>query len=182
MAAHGDGPGPASDPHALRRSARPTLVLTLLTVVGGLVLYGLAPMRGRRSWLGFLLGLVAVGVIVPLTVRRARSIRASDRPILEAIETLVLLFTLLVLGFATVYVVIAGRSDQIAGLTTKIDGLYFTVGTLATVGFGDVHAVGPAARVIVTLQIVFDLVFIATAVRMLTSVAQRRATEKRGTG
>jgi voltage-gated potassium channel len=163
----------------LRGASRATLAVTAATVSGGLVLYALAPMQGRRAWFGLLLGLGALAVIVPLTVYRARRLAVSDRPILDAAETLVLLFTLLVLGFAAGYVVLSQRPGQLAGVDTKIDALYFTLTTLSTVGFGDAHAVGQTARVVVSVQMVFNLVFIAAAVRLLTSVARERATRRR---
>jgi voltage-gated potassium channel len=162
----------------LRRPTRATFAVTAATVVGGLALYAVAPMQGQRAWLGLLLGVVAIAVIVPLTVRRARRLQVSERPILDAVETLVLLFTLLVLGFASGYVVLSGHAGQMEGVDTKIDALYFTLTTLSTVGFGDVHAVGQAARVVVSVQMVFDLAFIATAVRLLASVARERATQR----
>jgi voltage-gated potassium channel len=163
---------------SFQRPSGATFAVTTATVVAGLALYAVAPMQGRRAWLGLLLGLVALGVIVPLTVQRARRLQVSERPILDAIETLVLLFTLLVLGFASGYVVLSGHAGQLEGVDTKIDALYFTLTTLSTVGFGDAHAVGQAARVVVSVQMLFDLVFIATAVRLLASVARERATQR----
>jgi voltage-gated potassium channel len=158
--------------------SRTTLAVTIATVAGGLALYAVAPMEGPRAWLGLLLGVAALAVIVPLTVQRARRLLVSDRPIREAIETLTLLFTLLVLGFATGYVVLSQHAGQLEGVDTKIDALYFTLTTLSTVGFGDAHAAGQAARAIVSVQLVFDLVFLATAVRLLASVARERATQR----
>jgi voltage-gated potassium channel len=168
--------GPMNQP--LRGPSRTTLAVTAATISGGLALYAVAPMQGRRAWFGLVLGVAALVVIVPLTVRRARRLLVSDRPILEAAETLVLLFTLLVLGFASGYVVLSQHTGQLEGVDTKIDALYFTLTTLSTVGFGDAHAVGQAARVVVSVQMVFDLVFIATAVRLLASVARERATQR----
>ncbi len=162
------------------RSAVGTMVTTGLTIGAGLLAYSLAPLHGNHKDIGFAIGIAAVLIVVPLTVVRARAITTSDRPVLDAVETIVLLFTLLVLGFSIVYLIVAEHSGQIAGLHTKIDAVYFTVSTLSTVGFGDVHAAGQAARVIVTLQIVFDLVFIATAVRLLATITQRRVAERRG--
>jgi voltage-gated potassium channel len=163
-------------PRASRASGRRTLSVTGATVAGGLALYSFAPMQGPRAWIGLLLGVAALATIVPLTVARARSLLVSDRPILDAVETLVLLFTMLVLGFASGYVVLSQHADQLVGVQTKVDALYFTLTTLSTVGFGDAHAVGQGARILVSVQMVFDLVFIAVAVRLLTSVARQRVT------
>jgi voltage-gated potassium channel len=160
-------------------SSRAAPVVTATTIVAATALYALAPMSGRFAWIGLLLGLAALMVIVPLTVHRAHRLLQSDRPIIDAAQTLFLLFTLLVLGFASGYVVLSQHTGQMRGLDTRIDALYFTITTLSTVGFGDVHAVGQAARVVVTAQIVFDLVFLATAVRLLTSVARERSPWRR---
>ena len=56
-----------------------------------------------------------------------------------------------------------------AGLHTRIDALYFAMSTMSTIGFGDVHAAGQAARVLVIAQIVFDLVFVGAAASLVTA-------------
>ena len=67
--------------------------------------------------------------------------------------------------FATAYYLLAlDQPEQIAGLHTRTDALYFTISTLSTVGFGDIHAAGQAARAMVTLQMGFDLLVIGLAV------------------
>ena len=73
---------------------------------------------------------------------------------------------------------------MLAGLDTRTDALYFTVVTLGTVGYGDVHPVGQAARLIATTQIAFDLVFVAALLSVFSSrvtrvVAARSATRGR---
>jgi Ion channel len=48
------------------------------------------------------------------------------------------------------------------------------VTTLATVGFGDVHAQGPLARLVATIQTVPNLVVLASAARVLIrGISQR---------
>jgi hypothetical protein len=42
--------------------------------------------------------------------------------------------------------------------------LYFSLTIVSTVGFGDVHAINQAARAVVSLQLVFDLMFVSLAV------------------
>ena len=59
-------------------------------------------------------------------------------------------------------------ADQIDGLETRTDALYFTLSTMATVGFGDVHAVGQLARVTVSFMIVFNIVVVAALAREAT--------------
>lgn len=80
--------------------------------------------------------------------------------------------------FAESYYLLSPLPGQFAGLRTRTDSLYFTVTTLATVGFGDVHATGQLARAAVTLQIAFDLVFLAAAVSALVTPLRARAARR----
>ena len=99
------------------------------------------------------------------------------------LETVLLLAYLGVIVFALGYFFLARSTDsQFAGLRTKTDALYFTVSTLGTVGFGDIHPTGQAARAIVTAQIVFNLVFLGSLARLLTGQLQQRAARRRAQG
>ncbi|MCF2525964.1 potassium channel family protein [Yinghuangia soli] len=80
--------------------------------------------------------------------------------------------------FATVYFRLSQDSGQFDGLETKTDGLYFTLVTTATVGYGDIHATGQAARIAVMVHIVFNLVFLGAA----GSVALARIKQRRRSG
>lgn len=48
---------------------------------------------------------------------------------------------------------------------TKWDSVYFTITTLATVGYGDIHPVSQGARIWTTAQIVIGFVFIAIVIQ-----------------
>jgi voltage-gated potassium channel len=91
---------------------------------------------------------------------------------------LVLLLCLTVLFFSYADRTLAGLPGQFAGLQTKTDALYFNVSTVATVGFGDVHASGQLARQAVTLQIVFNLVFLGAAVGLISGLVRTRANHR----
>ncbi len=122
---------------------------------------------------------VAVVIFLVLVVLLSRQARAlvlgGGRP--AQVEALVLLIVLVVLFFSLVYL---GMADQFADLRDKTDALYFTVSTLATVGFGDVHATGTAARVTVTIQMVFDLVYLAALASVIAGLVRRRVAAMRG--
>ena len=51
--------------------------------------------------------------------------------------------------------------DQISGLGAGTDALYFTLSTMTTVGFGDIHAEGQFARALVCVLLVFNVVVVA---------------------
>jgi voltage-gated potassium channel len=155
--------------HIARRSAARSGGLVCL-LVGT---YAVLPLRGERWWLGAALGAAVLAATIPVTVRRLGLVLSSDRPVLEALEALTLLLTMLVVGFAAVYFAMDRNADQFVGLDTRIDAIYFTVTTLSTVGFGDITATGQVARLTVTVQILFDLAFVGLAVRAFV-VAIRR--------
>lgn len=156
------------------RDPRLFLVRSLLLIAAIVVLYAVLPFDDRRWWIGALIGGAAVVAIVPITVRRVRSLRESEQPVVDAFEALAVLLALLVLGFSAVYVTIDRNNTQFAGLSTRVDAVYFTVTTLSTVGYGDIHAAGQAARFVVTLQIIFDFTFVALAIRVMSAAARDR--------
>ncbi len=59
-----------------------------------------------------------------------------------------------------------------------MDALYFTMSTIATVGFGDVHATGQVARAVVTLQIFLDLIFVGLVARIILPTLARQRAER----
>jgi hypothetical protein len=71
---------------------------------------------------------------------------------------------------------------QFVSLDTKTDALYFTLATLTTVGYGDVHAAGQLARGIVIVQLIFNVVVIATGASVLSRQLRDRARERRAAG
>jgi voltage-gated potassium channel len=66
------------------------------------------------------------------------------------------------------YAIAISDAGQFVGLETKTDALYFALATLTTVGYGDVHASGQVARGVVAVQLVFNVVIVATGVSVLT--------------
>jgi voltage-gated potassium channel len=66
---------------------------------------------------------------------------------------------------------------------TRTDALYFTVTVFATVGFGDISATSQKARIIVTVQMILDLIVIGLVVRLFLSAVQHaRQKDPNGSG
>jgi voltage-gated potassium channel Kch len=58
---------------------------------------------------------------------------------------------------------------------SKWDALYFTVTTLATVGYGDIRPVSTGARILITLQIIFGFIFVVFILqREITASSKKR--------
>ena len=114
------------------------------------------------------LGLLGVAVLSEV---RHQLVDADRR-----IDGLVVALMLSVLGFALGFYVMAERNPtQLPGLDTRLDSLYFTMTTLLTIGFGDIHAAGQAARALVLVQMVFNVVIIATAASTISTRIRTQA-------
>lgn len=159
---------------ALTAVNRPT-IRALVMPIAVLVLYFVIPVDAERAPVGVLLGvalsaaaLVGVVGVVVAEARGAR--RLVGRHFVLALELAVVVF-----AFAY-YVIATNDVGQFAGLGTRVDALYFSTATAATVGYGDVHPSGQAARVLVTLHMLFNLVFIAGVVNLVRDrMSERRA-------
>lgn len=173
----GTAPGP--DLLVGGRAERWDLVQVLLGSVIVVVVYFLLPLdRDFGVLLGVGACLAMVVGLLPMTVRRARRVMVSATPFIEAIKSIALLYTMVVVGFAMAYLLMATQADdQMHGIETHVDALYFSVVTNATVGYGDMVPVGQLARVVVMVHIVLGLVTLGFAARLLTVVLQRRRGE-----
>jgi voltage-gated potassium channel len=166
----------AADEHAGRH-----LGVTVVLVVLATAAYFAIPVPGRMQefWWAVLFGcgVVVLGLLILLSIRRL--LRAGEA---ARIRGLALLLVLTVLFFSWCDHSVAVLPGQFADLHTKIDALYFNISTLSTVGFGDVHATGQLARAAVTVQIVFNLVFIGLGAGIVSGFLRTRATRRNRPG
>lgn len=137
-----------------------------------LLLYAFIPLVGRSGAAAVVMLILGLVVFVALIARQVRKIIEADHPKLRAIEALGLVVPVLVLVFAYTYVSLSDVNP--ASFTepiSRIDGVYFAVTILGTVGFGDIAAETEAARLIVTLQILIGLVAVVGLARLLLGAA-----------
>lgn len=161
---------------ATRREEVRGLVRILFTAVLLTVLYVFIPLQTDLAWLGLVIGFAVLLGIAPFAVRRAVAVGNSPTPMLAAAEAILVVASMLIFGFSSVYLAIDRDASQFSGLESRVDAVYFTVTTLSTVGYGDVHATGQLARGLVTLQILFDLSLLAVSVKLLLGAARRGRT------
>ncbi len=154
-----------------------TVVLVLLTAG-----YYVLPLRLDVSDGGVLVrlvvGLALVGAVAVVFRRHARRSRQSLSEEMYEIQWLLSALYLLVLGFALTYSVTASVDPrQFVGIGDRTSALYFSVTVVSTVGFGDLHPAATLGQLLVTAQMLFDLIYLGTALRLLSGIAVRRSTE-----
>ncbi|WP_426565731.1 potassium channel family protein [Angustibacter sp. McL0619] len=122
--------------------------------------------------LAFAVGVVGSAGLVFWQITRYRSGRGRGA---EQLRGLFTAMWIAVLFFSAVYFIMAANDPgQMSGLHTRLDAVYFTLSTASTVGFGDITASGQAARAIVCLNIVFNLVVLALAVTAIREGRHRQ--------
>jgi hypothetical protein len=160
--------GPRS-PKLLRRVARSAVVVAAV-----LVAYYLNPAPGSPGpVVSITWAVVTIGGCTLVALRqvhgRVAEYHASGDRGLVGLETLANVVVFVAIFFAGTYLFLSHQHNQVAGIKTHTDALYFSMTVLSTVGFGDIHATGQAARLIVTTQMLFDLVFVTSLVGFIVS-------------
>ena len=145
----------------------------MLHVTGLVVVFLVVPISKERWWLGIVIGLLIIVGSVPLTVKRINRVATSHEPYLEAGLAVVMMIALIVIGFASIYAALSRHGEEFTDIHTKLDAVYFTVTTVATVGYGDLAPSGQIARAVAIIQMVVDILVIGVAARLAMRVAAR---------
>jgi hypothetical protein len=155
---------------------RRKIVLTVLTVVVPMVVYFVLPLEDEVGRVfALVLVVVAAASLIPISIRQAGLVLRSADPLFDAVRCIVSAVVFLVVAFSAAYYVLGtGYDDEIHGIETKLDAVYFTVTILATVGFGDITADGQVARGLVTAQMVVNLAVLAVALRVVSWALKER--------
>jgi hypothetical protein len=169
---------PRSTPTRARRAINKAMVM-VITVGVPVVTYFLLPLDSEFGvLLATVLVFAAAASLIPLSVRQAQLVLRSENPLFDAMRCIVSALVFLVIAFSAAYYVLGTNyEDEIEGIDTKLDAIYFTVTILATVGFGDITASGQWARGIVTGQMVVNLAVLAVALRVVSWALKERGDE-----
>nr|WP_251693177.1 potassium channel family protein [Streptomyces sp. CHD11] len=121
----------------------------------------------RRPVLSWVLIVVALALIALLLLRQVVRVLLSVPDVRPGL-VIPPLMCLSILVFATAYLTLARNPGELHGIATRLDALYFTLVTLATIGYGDITPHGQAARLVAVLQIVYTFVFLTAAATSLS--------------
>lgn len=161
------------EPRRRRRLLLRAVLRATVTPVVLLVLYYSLPLDhsvGVPEVLWFLAGFLVFTAAVAWQVY---SITRSAHPRLRAIEAVSTVVPVFLLVFAGIYFLLDARlQDSFTEPLSRTDSLYFTVTVFATVGFGDITAKTTTARVLVTLQMIGDLVVVGLVAKLFLGAVQ----------
>jgi hypothetical protein len=156
-----------------RRQGIAALLRSLAITIVLVALYYLLPLDHLSSLpLAVLLGAGLV-ILLVISAGQVREILRARYPALRAAEALATTVPLFLLLFAAAYYVMERASPgSFSHSLTRTDTLYFTVTTFTTVGFGDITATSESARLVVTAQMLLDLLALGLGVRVLLGAVQ----------
>jgi voltage-gated potassium channel len=150
------------------------LLRASLTTAVLVALYYVLPMNETLRLSAVVRLVVGLIIFAGVTTWQIRRILQSRYPGVRAVEALAVAAPLFILLFASTYFLMSGGgSSNFSQSMNRTDALYFTVTTFATVGFGDITATSQIARLMVTVQMVLDLLILGFGLQM---GRQRQAT------
>jgi voltage-gated potassium channel len=164
---------PDLTPGRRRKLLAVALIRALASTAILVTLYYLVPMQ-KVSDAGTVVVLV-VGLIMVagIVIWQIHAIVNADYPGVQGVEAFAISVPLFLLLFAASYFVVEHTSPaSFSEPLTRTDALYFTVTTFSTTGFGDITAKSQGARLLVTSQMVSDLVVIGFGVKILFGAVQ----------
>lgn len=125
---------------------------------------------------------ICVVLLALVPIWQSRRIARADVPVLRATTALGVIIPLFFVMFATIYLSMSQASAST--FTQGLDhtrAMYFTITVFSTVGFGDITPTTDPARIVVSVQMILDLVIIGGVARVLVNAAQtglRRADQE----
>jgi len=177
---------PASTAPPGQAEARPSfgrITWTILRAAGSVAalvaLYYWLPLDHSSTPAAVTILLIGLAGFIVLVVVQVRVITRSPFPALRATEALAINVSLFLLLFAGTYVVLAALSAaNFGGHLSHTDALYFTVTVFSTVGFGDITAKTETARLVVTGQMIADLIILGLAIKLIVGAVRRRRADR----
>ena len=159
-----------------RRRAIVRSALTLVVVWALLVTaYYLLPIGQEERSHVFVRLAADIALIVVILAWQVRRVMKADLPALRAVEALGVVAVFFLLVFATIYLSLSVTTpDTFTDHLDHTRALYLTITIFSTVGFGDITPKTDPARLLVSVQMLLDLVLIGTLVRLLLTATKVR--------
>ena len=156
-----------------RREVTRTVIAVALTWALLFGIYYVIPftdLTSGESLVRLVLGIAAFAVVLAWQLRR---VMHADLPVLRAIQALGGTIPLFLLTFAALYLSLSQASTtHFSEPLNHTGAIYLAITVFSTVGFGDITPEGDLARIVLSIQMLLDLVVIGAVVRLLTTAAK----------
>jgi voltage-gated potassium channel len=124
---------------------------------------------------GKLIAEFTAGILLVIVVAQTVGTLRSRYPLLRSVEAMATSIPLFIIVFATThYLLNELNPGSYSEPMTRLDALYLTMSTFATVGFGDITAKSEPARFAILVQMIGGLILIGVVARVLIGAARRR--------
>ena len=161
------------DPRERRRKVIRTVIAVVVTWALLFGIYYVVPFTDVTSAASLVRLVFGVVVFAAVFAWQLHRVARADLPGLQAAQALGVAFPLFLVVFAAVYVALSeASSSHFSEPLNHTGALYLTITVFSTVGFGDITPKGDLARLIVSTQMVLDLIVIGAAVRLLATAAK----------
>lgn len=150
------------------------LLRALATTVVLVALYYVLPLDRLTSGNVFVVLVIGIALLAGTITWQVRAIERSNYPAIRAVQSLASATPFFLLLFASIYFILSlGDPATFTEPLTRTDALYLTVTIFATVGFGDISAQAETARLVVTAQMLLDLVVLGLGIQVILGAAKR---------
>ena len=136
-------------------------------------LYGVLPVADRTGFGTLIELLVGLIIFAALLGWQVLKIMGAEHPELRAAEALAIAVPVVLIVFAFTYLSLSNA--QPGSFSEKLDhvrAVYFVITVISTVGFGDITPKTHAAMILVSFQIMLDLILLVGIVRAVFFAAQ----------
>ena len=163
------------DPVARRRAVMVcavTVILSWAFIFGAYFALPIGHESALRAFVRLGTDIALVGAVMYWQLRR---ISQALLPELRSIEGLGVIIAVFLVAFSSTYLAMSHQAAMT--FTMRLDhirALYFTISVFSTVGFGDITPRTDVARLVVSAQMLLDLVLIGAVVRIIFSAARNR--------
>jgi voltage-gated potassium channel len=119
--------------------------------------------------------IIGLAALAAMTAYQVSAILRAAHPAVRALEAIATTVPLFLVLFAATYFLMSqtNSGNFNVPVLTRTDSLYFTVTVFATVGFGDISPASQVARLVVTAQMILNLiVLLGLGVRLIVGAVQ----------
>ncbi len=160
-----------------RRERRTEIIATIVdATLACTVLLGIfyvIPFNDLTSLQALLRLVAGIAAFAVVLVWQLRQVARATFPVLRAVDALAVTIPLFLVAFAAVYLSLSlGSPGHFSEPLDHTGALYLAITVFSTVGFGDITPESDLARIVVSIQMLLDLVVIGVVVRLLATAAK----------